>query len=170
MFTSKEVAYKLVNNGYGHDGAIICIQIKNMKNKTSTKSNLRNLSFYKEDLKWYADLPDFIESGLGNKNNLLMVDGADTLLDIMSNNGSKVQITLSDKSFEGYSTVLEKEKSGLNKRLLETIGHAPVEYGAYYLATIYENRSFHHPLWLCPVTEYVFNGAYPEKIFLKKIS
>ena len=37
--------------------------------------------FYKENKIWYIDLPEFLEKGLGTKSNLMMVAGADTLLD-----------------------------------------------------------------------------------------
>jgi len=66
-----------------------------MQTTTVTKT----LSFYKESGIWYADLPAFLEAGLGTKSNLMI----------------------------------------------------------------------NHQLWLCPVTEYVFEGGYPDKIFIKKI-
>ena len=44
--------------------------------------------FYKENGIWYIDLPEFIEQGLGTKANLMMVDGADTFLDFLSDNGN----------------------------------------------------------------------------------
>jgi hypothetical protein len=47
---------------------------------------------------------------------------------------------------------------------LNKVGHAPVDYGAYYMVEEMPG----HKLWLCPVTEYVFDGVYPEKIFLRK--
>ncbi|MFM2395294.1 MAG: hypothetical protein RLZZ546_3277, partial [Bacteroidota bacterium] len=46
--------------------------------------NVKYELFYKENGKWYISLPEFINIGLGNKNNLLMVDGSDTFLDILS--------------------------------------------------------------------------------------
>jgi hypothetical protein len=42
------------------------------------------LSFVKENGIWYADLPEFLEAGLGTKTNLMMVDGADTFLDLLA--------------------------------------------------------------------------------------
>jgi hypothetical protein len=48
---------------------------------------------------------------------------------------------------------------------LNLIGHAPVDYGAYYQVTELGGKPFSHRLWLCPVTEYVF-GEYPNEIFL----
>ena len=61
--------------------------------------------FYKENSIWYIDLPEFLEEGMGSKANLMMVDGADTLLDILSNNGSEVTLEFSQLPF------VEKTKS-----------------------------------------------------------
>ena len=135
------------------------------KNETITK----RLSFYKENGLWYADLPQFLELGLGTKSNLLMVDGSDTFLDLLSENGAYVTVVLSTKTFAVHDIKLEKLKIGLNQDLLDKIGHAPVDYGAYYNVSKYESKAYQHTLWLCPVTEYVFDGYYPEKIYIKKL-
>jgi hypothetical protein len=58
---------------------------------------------------------------------------------------------------------MHKIRVGLNSPLLKLIGHAPVEYGAYYKVTQLNGESYNHQLWLCPVTEYVF-GNYPQEI------
>lgn len=127
--------------------------------------------FYKENGMWYIDLPEFLESGLGNKNNLLMVDGADTLLDILAGNkpnesadGTEVVVTFGNEAFKGNTYTLNKKIMGKNQSLLDLVGHAPVGYGAYY--TVPELND--HQLWLCPVTEYVFGGGYPDTIYVKK--
>ena len=138
--------------------------------KTTTTTITKRLSFYKENGLWYADLPGFLELGLGSKANLLMVDGSDRFLDLLSSNGSKVTVKLSTKPFVEHSMKLEKLKIGLNQDLLDKIGHAPVDYGAYYNVTKYENKPFQHTLWLCPVTEYVFEGYYPEFIYLQLLN
>ena len=138
--------------------------------KTTTKTMTKRLSFYKESGLWYADLPEFLELGLGTKANLLMVDGSDRFLDLLSSNGSKATVKLSTKSFEDQTIKLDKLKIGLNQDLLDKIGHAPVDYGAYYNVAVYKNKPFQHTLWLCPVTEYVFEGQYPENIFLQLLN
>ena len=136
----------------------------------TTKASLqtKTLSFYKENKLWYADLPGFLALGLGTKANLLMVDGADSFLDLLSSNGSHVTVKLSTQPFKNHSIHLEKIKIGLNQCLLYSIGHAPVDYGAYYNVKKYQNQPFQHQLWLCPVTEYVFQGEYPNDIYLTK--
>jgi len=133
--------------------------------------NVKYEMFYKENGMWYISLPEFINMGLGNKNNLLMVDGSDTFLDILSGyepnttpDGTKISLVLCDKEFLGFTHRLTKIDNGLNQDLLNKVGHAPVDYGAYYMVEEIPG----HKLWLCPVTEYVFDGIYPEKIFLRK--
>lgn len=132
--------------------------------QTDDSAKTQTLSFIKEDGIWFADLPEFIEMGLGTKANLMMVDGADTFLDLLSINGKKVTLTLSRAAFNGYSGQIKKIRNGQNIDLLQEVGHAPVEYGAYYDVIEYNRKPFHHELWLCPVTEYIFN-EYPDQIF-----
>ena len=133
--------------------------------------NVKYELFYKENGMWYISLPEFINMGIGNKNNLLMVDGSDTFLDILSGyepntspDNTKISLVLCDQEFLGCTHRLTKIDYGLNQDLLNKVGHAPVDYGAYY--TVEEIPG--HKLWLCPVTEYAFDGVYPEKIFLMK--
>ncbi len=114
---------------------------------------------------WYADLPEFLEQGLGTKNNLLMVDGADTFLDLLSENGEDVTLDISETEFAGYQAKLRKISLGKNQALLDNVGHEPVEYGAFYEVSELDGKSFSHRLWLCPVTEYVF-GRYPEEMWV----
>ena len=130
----------------------------------------KTLSFYKEAGIWYADLPAFLEAGLGTKTNLMMVDGSDTFLDYISNNQGKATLKLSTEPFEGSEAVLNKIRIGMNRGLLDNIGHAIVDYGAYYLVENFKENILNHQLWLCPVTEYVFEGGYPEKIYIKLIN
>jgi hypothetical protein len=65
--------------------------------QTITQSNTvtKTLSFYNEDGIWYADLPAFLEAGMGTKANLMMVDGSDTFLYYLSNNSGKATLKLS---------------------------------------------------------------------------
>ncbi len=140
--------------------------------QTITQSNTvtKTLSFYKEAGIWYADLPAFLEAGMGTKANLMMVDGSDTFLDYLSNNSAKATLKLSTDQFEGADATLNKIRIGINKGLLDSIGHALVDYGAYYHVDSFKGEALNHQLWLCPVTEYVFEGGYPENIFIKLIN
>ena len=141
-----------------------------MQTLTQSPIVTKTLSFYKEDGIWYADLPAFLEAGLGTKTNLMMVDGSDTFLDYISNNQGKATLKLSTETFEGSEAVLNKIRIGMNRGLLDNIGHAIVDYGAYYLVEKFKENILNHQLWLCPVTEYVFEGSYPEKIYIKIIN
>jgi len=125
--------------------------------------------FYKERDIWYIELPEFLEEGLGSKANLMMVDGADTLLDILSNNSSEVILEFSQLPFVGWTTWLELDKTGKNQKLLDQVGHAPVDNGAYYKTNLINNVKTTQSVWLCPVTEYVFDDYYPENIYVKVI-
>jgi hypothetical protein len=128
------------------------------------ESTDRLLGFVKEGGLWYADLPEFLEAGLGDRNNLLMVAGSDTFLDMLSRNGRHIRLRISDRPFTGYAISMDIESIGLDRDLLEAVGHNPVDYGAYYQVTTLDGKPFAHRLWLCPVTEYVF-GRYPERIY-----
>ena len=141
-----------------------------MQTSTMNETITKTLSFYKEAGIWYADLPAFLEAGLGTRSNLMMVDGADTFLDYLSNNSGKATIKLSTEQFEGSDAVLNKIRIGMNKGLLDNIGHALVDYGAYYKVEKFRDASLNHQLWLCPVTEYVFEGGYPETIYIKLLN
>lgn len=131
---------------------------------TNTMTAVQTLGFIKENGIWYADLPQFLEQGLGTKANLMMVDGADTFLDLLSRNTHQVTLKISPEPFKGQQTYMRKFRKGLNQQLLDLIGHAPVDYGAYYQVKELDGLPYDHQLWLCPVTEYVF-GSYPDEIY-----
>jgi len=124
--------------------------------------------FYKENRTWYIDLPEFLEQGLGNKANLMMVAGADTLLDKMSDGGNSIMLEIDTKKFEGYDVKMHYIEDGIPQDTLDEVGHAPVTKGAYYMAEELFGQQCKHQLWLCPVTEYVFK-EYPRLIYAKKI-
>ena len=84
-----------------------------------------------------------------------MVDGSDEFLDWLSNGGKEVWITFDTEPFEEARYTLISDVYGKNQDVLDKVGHAPVGYGMYY--TVPEMQG--HRLWLCPVTEYVFEGG-----------
>jgi hypothetical protein len=120
--------------------------------------------FYKENGVWYIDLPQFLEAGLGTRANLMMVAGADQMLDKLSGNTSEVKLRYSNHGFREHQEVIQRTSLGHDEDYLKTVGHAPVDGGAYYHA-MYMNQ----PLWLCPVTKYVFDGYYPLVIYLQVV-
>jgi hypothetical protein len=106
---------------------------------------IRTFKFYKEDNKWYVDLPEW----RGDKSDLEMVLGADLLLEIISGDYDDCSVTFGDEPFDGCHT--------LTHDLTQDI------------PGYYNNDAWHGPstIWLCPVTIFVF-GEYPDKIYYKK--
>lgn len=94
----------------------------------------------------------------------MMVAGADTLLDKLSNNGSEITLKISDEAFTEHEDSLYKTSVGLDKEYLKAVGHAEVDEGAYY-----HSSKLNHDLWLCPVTRYVFGGNYPKIIYYSTV-
>ena len=112
-----------------------------------------NLKFYRnEDNRWYVDLPEWE----GSKDDLEMVSGADSLLDIISWN-----------YFDGLDYVMinvtetENESRVSYKLVLDTI----LDAGAIY----YVHNQYLEPfeIWLCDVTKFVFNGEFPKIIYFE---
>ncbi len=135
-----------------------------MKNEQTNPQSMTH-RFYKEDGTWYIDLPAYLEAGLGTKANLMMVCGADTFLDHLSNQGSEVTVHIETAPYAEQTYALKKIGMGKDQEQLDAVGHAPVDYGAYYKA----DRN-NHLLWLCPVTEYVFGGGYPDNIYIHVVN
>lgn len=100
--------------------------------------------FTKEQDHWYLDWPAWT----GAKWELEMVQGADTLLDILAQGDDVVHSYISTKPFNSDMVLTFQE---------EHLG------GANYLLTS-EHHNF--PIWLCHVTKFVF-GHFPKKIYLK---
>ena len=106
--------------------------------------------FYKtSENKWYIDLPEWG----GDLAELEMVEGADTMLDIVSGNNNECFLELSNEPFEKADTLI------LMKNLSDSIG------GGDYLMESYKGEEINHNLWLCGVTESVF-GEIPEVIYV----
>jgi hypothetical protein len=105
---------------------------------------MKKYTFNKEQGNWYIDLPNWE----GTKAELQMVAGADTLLDKLSNYGTTVDVTISTekKSIDGFQTL---------KRIIQT----PPNGCVYHLGIV--------PVWLCNVTKFVFDGAFPKQIQFK---
>jgi hypothetical protein len=117
--------------------------------------------FYQEENgRWYIDLPEYIESGVGTKSNLEMVAGADTFLSTLAQGGSSITLKFTNEDFDGYDLQLIRSSNhGYTPELLD---EAELDAGAWY--TVKDNN---HDLWLCPVVLYLFNNTYPENIFIQ---
>lgn len=107
---------------------------------------MKTLKFKKEITgNWYIVLPEW----KGTKADLRMVQGADTLLDTLSDGKKKVEVLVS----------LTKEK-GFDK--LTKLVNTPIAGGALYYAGF-------KTIWLCNVTRFVFEGQLPRRIYYKVI-
>jgi len=110
---------------------------------------IKQFEFYKEDGRWYIDLPEWE----GSKDDLEMVLGADALLECLAHK------TMDGADYYERTPVLFGD---------EPFNHADK---LVYLedeseAGWYRNTAFFGPekIWLCEVTKFVF-GDYPKVIY-----
>lgn len=107
---------------------------------------MKKFNFYKEqDNRWFINLPDWE----GDKDDLEMVMGADTMLDILAQGDDNVSLSMSKEPFESYDYLL-------------TLKEEIYEGGMYELSS----TNFNFDVWLCGVAKFVF-GEFPNKIYLK---
>jgi hypothetical protein len=116
---------------------------------------MKEHKFIKEGREWYIDLPEYLATG-GSKGDLQMVEGADTMLDIISEGATEVSLLLDRVSF------FDSDKLVLTERCEPYIG------GGYYNLQTFEGKEINKTMWLCSVTEYVF-GDLPDEIFIKRV-
>ena len=104
----------------------------------------KNYTFIKDELgKWYIDLPEWT----GDYDELEMVQGADTMLDIISQGEEEVVVSI--------STIYLPHKMKLE------FLREDCEGGWYQLKSAYHNFE----VWLCHVTKFVF-GELPEVLYI----
>lgn len=108
-----------------------------------------NYNFYKTpEQRWYIDIPTWTES----KDELEMVSGADTFLDILAQGENKINLSFSDKNIAD-SIILTKIQDTTE------IG------GAIYNLQLYCGIEYNLQIWLCGVTEWIF-GYMPNTIYV----
>jgi hypothetical protein len=115
---------------------------------------VKTYRFIKTGEEWFIDLPEYIEQG-GNYGDLQMVDGADTMLEVMAGEGDTVTLTIATEPFAGADELILTEKCD------------PYIGGGYYLMKTYRGKEINQRMWLCQVTEFVF-GNLPERIFVRQ--
>jgi hypothetical protein len=108
--------------------------------------------FYKDGNRWYIDLPEYITEG-GNLGDLQMVAGADTMLDLIAQGKAEVSLLISLEAFAGADEVILTEKCD------------PYLGGGYYFMKQYNGKEINQSMWLCQVTQYVFNDK-PPRIYI----
>lgn len=108
---------------------------------------MRSFIFYKDySDRWFVNLPEWE----GEKDELEMVMGADTMLDIIAQGRDQVRLTLSTEPFENYDYIL-------------TLKEEIYEGGTYEL----KGGNVGFDIWLCHVTKFVFDGIMPTVIYAK---
>lgn len=128
-------------------------QITKLKKEIEIWKVMKKYRFYKEGNNWYVDLPEWP----GAKSDLLMIGGADTMLDIMSDNRTEVWVAFSTEEFEG-SNKLEYLESA----------EGEIGEGAFYELEKYEKKTLNLRVFLCDVCKFVF-GDFPKQIYVQKI-
>lgn len=113
--------------------------------------------FYKENGTWYIDL----ESWQGDKSDLAMVLGADTLLEELANGNDHVHLLFGDEQFDASKQLVKDHELELIDELDRELA---MELGGAFYKT--ENMK---SVWLCDVTQFIF-GYLPETIWYKKIN
>ena len=106
----------------------------------------KEVGFYKDDDKWYADVPNH------TKDENEMVMGSDLALDYLAQGGNKIILTMSDEYTPNYMLHLNMVEHD--------------DDGAYY--QVCGNNDLLEPIWICNVTHDVF-GEHPKDIYLTKI-
>ena len=122
----------------------------------------KTLRFFKQDNKWYADIPYHTLE----ENEMVM--GADIALEYLAEERTELFITLTDE-YPGWSVPLELKRKNHD------------DEGAYYIVSgllfmnfieKLQNMSLWEGLepevWICNVTHDVF-GEHPEHIYITKI-
>jgi hypothetical protein len=122
---------------------------------------MKTLTFYKEEERWYVDIPEYLEEG-GNEDNLEMVLGTDDLLEELSNKGEEITLLLTVDSAE----IREKEQipayTQHNWEYLIRADYIPTSSGKYY--TGYNSRY----IWLSPLWAWIFQ-MYPQYVYYKVV-
>lgn len=132
--------------------AVALLPVLSRRNASvNTTVEKKELRFYKDGGKWYADVPQ--HSQAQNQ----MVAGADALLESVAGGGSEVKTVLS-------SDVKNPDAWMLWLHILE---HD--KYGATYRVKA-KGRSGFRLAWLCNVTHTVFGGEHPTDIYIHSIT
>ncbi len=102
--------------------------------------------------RWYIDIKDY----KGPKEDLELVLGADTMLNIMAGNNDNIWIFMSEEFFEKSSQLIFK---GMN----DDIGS-----GADYIFQSFQGIELNYKVWLCDVTKFIFD-KFPKTIYISLI-
>jgi hypothetical protein len=114
-----------------------------------TTEAVKRYRFYKTNNgSWFVDLPEWT----GAPGELQMVAGTDDFLEEVSNGSPEVVVEIATKPIKGFEMLklVNKQEYG----------------GADYVLSKYQNHEVNKKMWLCDVTNFVFNN-FPEEIYFK---
>lgn len=114
---------------------------------------MKSYDFYKDGWTdyWYVDIPNWA----GEKADLQMVEGADTMLELMSQGDRRFRVSFSTQKEMGFDK-------------LEFVRETPeYEEGALYNLKTFCGIDYELSVWLCNVTKWVF-GNFPNEIYVKR--
>ena len=114
------------------------------------KCKTMKIRFYREDTRWYADIPSYIEEG-GNQADLEMVLGADIWLDILSQYGTEITLEISTEEQEDWDFIEYQKQNEFDD-----------------MEGVYQDHKSGHLMWLCKITIWLL-GNYPDKIYYRKL-
>lgn len=116
---------------------------------------MNTYTFFKENGGWHVSMPEVKKSGK-QAASLDMVDGADTMLNLMSGGESKVTLALNTEPFE-------------NAEVIELVSSCqPFLEGGYYLMREHDGKEINYEMWISDVTRLAFDDT-PEKIYVRKL-
>ena len=128
-----------------------------MSKKYFGRQSEYTISFTKEDDGcWYVDYPDWPF----DHHNLMMVEGADDLCELLSYDGTHTKIKVcvniaSDRMPKGWFRIAKEDSS--------------ITGGAHYQVDLVAANTFGAYIWLCPVTLFVL-GQYPDYMWIKPLN
>lgn len=109
-----------------------------------------NFDFYKtEEGQWFIDLPSWD----GEIEELEMVAGADTMLDLYSKGQSRINLSISTTHYSNFDK--------LTKIQCEDCP------GAFYEIESFDGRFPKMEVWLCDVVKFIFN-RFPDNLYVRK--
>ena len=106
----------------------------------------RVITFYKENNKWYADIPNHI------KEENEMVCGADTMLEMLANGNSTIELLITEFALSGTDPIFCSIKE-----------HD--EDGAWYNVYHENGQKCYGEIWLCNVMHDVTN-EHPKEFYV----
>jgi hypothetical protein len=121
------------------------------------------LRFYRETTLWYADLPEYLNSG-GSKEDCLMVAGADKLLDKLAILKDEIILDIDgmDELPSSIENICKKEKMIIYRLKLDGLRSGWGFYDMLF-SFIYSTEA---EIGLCPVSAFVF-GHHPKYLIIR---